>query len=171
MKIVDKAYQIAKMNIQGTKDEVIETIIRSYCPSDFKLDDDYAECGATYGCEHCWNRESKEEKTIDKNEKVLLERIDSNENLSESEISEVVNEYEIERKVKYGLSDRIYKTFVSISKIGDRYFSTEWKQSLDIDHYNRYDNQPVEVQKVTHKKLITVTEWEEVKSRNGGWNL
>ena len=93
---------------------------------------------------------------MDKYEEELLKKIDSKERLTKSEIKEVL-EYEVESE--YGDNRRWSRSVTTISQIGDRYFSTNWDEGLTEYQENEYYEQPVEVQKKTYEKTITVTEW------------
>lgn len=93
---------------------------------------------------------------MDKYEEELLKKIDSKEKLTKSEIREVL-EYEVESS--YGDNRRWSRSVNTISQIGDRYFSTNWEEGLTEYQENEYYEQPVEVQKKTYEKTITVTEW------------
>lgn len=100
---------------------------------------------------------------MDKYEKELLLKIDSNEELSESDIREVL-EYEVESE--YGDNRRWSRSVITISEIGERFFSTYWEEGLTEYQENEYYGQPVEVEKVTYEKTITVTEWKEISKKN-----
>lgn len=95
-------------------------------------------------------------------EKVLLEKIDNNEKLSESEIRELVcNSIEDQ----YGDNNRWTRGVESIVQIGNRFFSICWEEGLTEYQENEYYSQPVEVEKVTYEKTITVTEWKEINKK------
>ncbi|MDF2881542.1 MAG: hypothetical protein K0R54_2099 [Clostridiaceae bacterium] len=93
---------------------------------------------------------------MDKYEEELLKKIDSGEKLTKSEIREVI-EYEVESS--YGDNRRWSRSVQTISKIGERFFSTVWDEGLTECQEDEYYDQPVEVQKKTYEKTITVTEW------------
>ena len=93
---------------------------------------------------------------MDEFEKVLLEKIDKGEKLNESEIQDLI-EYEFERK--HGENRRWIRTVTSIIELGDRYFSINWEEGFTEYQENMYYNQPIEVEKKTYPKTITVTEW------------
>lgn len=93
---------------------------------------------------------------MDKWEKEILNKIDNDEKLTESELSELTCD-DIERE--YGDNRRWSRSVESICKIGDRYFSITWEQGLTECQEDEYYSQPVEVKKVTYEKTITVTEW------------
>lgn len=93
---------------------------------------------------------------MDEYEEALLQKIDNREKLKRSEITEVL-EHEIESS--YGDNRRWSRSVTTISKIGDRYFSTNWEEGLTEYQENEYYEQPVEVKKKTYEKTITVTEW------------
>lgn len=101
---------------------------------------------------------------MDKYEEELLKKLDSKERLTESEIIEVL-EYEVESE--YGDNRRWSRSVATISQIGDRYFSTNWEEGLTESQENEYYEQPVEVQKKTYEKTITVTEWVPVEESEG----
>lgn len=95
---------------------------------------------------------------MDKYEEVLLAKIDSGNELTERELSEVTD-YEVESE--YGENRRWSRSVTTISKIGDRYFSINWENGLTESQENGYYYQPIEVQKKTYEKTITVNvvEW------------
>lgn len=93
---------------------------------------------------------------MDKYEEELLKKIDSLENLKKSDIREVLG-YEVE--AEYGENRRWSRSVTTISKIGDRYFSTNWEDGLTESQENEYYEQPIEVTKRTYEKIIAVTEW------------
>lgn len=93
---------------------------------------------------------------MDKWEKEILNKIDNGEKLTGFELSELTCN-DIEREC--GDNGRWSRSVESICQIGDRYFSIVWEQGLTERQENEYYNQPVEVNKVTYEKTITVTEW------------
>ncbi len=94
---------------------------------------------------------------MDKYDKELLKKIDSGEELTRSELCDIIFEFEIERED--GDNRRWSRSVITISKIGDRYFSTTWEEGLTECQENEYYYQPVEVEKKTYEKTITVNEW------------
>lgn len=94
---------------------------------------------------------------MNKYDEELLRKIDNGEELTRSELCDIIFEYEVKRE--YGDNRRWSRSVTTISKIGDRYFSTNWEQGLTESQENEYYNQPIEVQKKTYKKTITITEW------------
>ena len=99
---------------------------------------------------------------MDKYEEELLKKIDSGEKLKKNDIREVL-EYEVESE--YGDNRRWSRSVTTISQIGDRYFSTNWDEGLTEYQENEYYEQPVEVEKNTYEKTITVTEWVPVNNK------
>jgi hypothetical protein len=93
---------------------------------------------------------------MDKYEQELLNKIDSEEPLSRSELCEL-REYKIEQS--YGDNMRWYREVETICEIGDRYFCLNWYQGLTEMQDDEFDYQPFEVKKHTYEKTITVTEW------------
>lgn len=93
---------------------------------------------------------------MEKYEEELLKKIDSSEELTDREIREVL-EYEVESE--YGENRRWSRSVTTISKIGERYFMTEWEEGLTECQQNTYGEQPEEVRKKTYEKTITITEW------------
>lgn len=97
---------------------------------------------------------------MDEFEIKMLNKIDNNEKLSEREIRELIcNSIEDE----YGDNNRWTRGVESIVQIGNRFFSICWDEGLTECQENEYYGQPVEVEKVTYEKTITVTEWKEIK--------
>lgn len=98
---------------------------------------------------------------MDNYEKELLKKIDNGEDLTRSELCDIIFEFEVENKK--GENRRWSRSVRTISKIGDRYFATNWEQGLTESQENEYYEQPIEVEKKTYEKTITVTEWIEKK--------
>lgn len=97
---------------------------------------------------------------MDEFEIKMLNKIDNNEKLSEREIRELVcNSIED----NYGDNNRWTRGVESIVQIGERFFLINWSEGLTEYQENEYYSQPVEVEKVTYEKTITVTEWKEIK--------
>jgi hypothetical protein len=91
-------------------------------------------------------------------EEIILNKIDSGEELNESELSSLVWEFEeIERE--YGDNRRWSRSVTSIVKINNRYFCIEWENGLTENQPNEFYDQPYEVEKKTYEKTIMVTEW------------
>ncbi len=93
----------------------------------------------------------------------LLRKIDSGEELTEREISELVCEHEIERNE--GDEGRWERFMESIVEIGDRTFSIEWSRGLTECQENSYLYQPEEVEKKEYEKLVKITEWVPIKKQ------
>ena len=87
----------------------------------------------------------------------LLTKMGNKEKLTESEISDLVCECEIE--VKYGQNRRWSRSATTISQIGDRYFRIEWENGLTENQPNEFYNQPIEVELKEYEKTIKVKEW------------
>lgn len=98
---------------------------------------------------------------MDKYDEELLKKIDSGEELNTSELYDIIFEFEVENEK--GENRRWLRSVRTISKIGDRYFAINWEQGLTECQENEYYEQPIEVEKVTYEKTITVTEWKEIK--------
>ena len=94
---------------------------------------------------------------MDKWELELLTKIDNKEKLTESEISDLVCECEVE--VKYGQNRRWSRSATTISKLGDRYFRIEWENGLTENQPDDFNNQPIEVELKEYEKTIIVKEW------------
>ena len=94
---------------------------------------------------------------MDKWELELLAKIDNKEKLTESEISDLVAECEVE--VKYGQNRRWSRSATTISKLGDRYFRIEWENGLTENQPNYFNNQPIEVELKEYEKIVKVKEW------------
>jgi hypothetical protein len=101
---------------------------------------------------------------MDKYEEELLKKIDNKEKLTKSELKMVIHEFEFESE--FGDNRRWSRGVTTISKIGDRYFSTNWENGLTENQENEYYEQPIEVQKKTYPKTITVTEWVPVNNES-----
>lgn len=101
---------------------------------------------------------------MDKYEEELLKKIDNGEELIKSELCDIIFEFKVESKK--GENRRWSRSARTISKIGDRYFATNWEEGLTECQENEYYEQPVEVQKKTYEKTITVTEWVSVNNES-----
>ena len=96
----------------------------------------------------------KEEESF---EEYILKKIDKNESLTERELKTLVFDYEIEKE--YGENRRWTRSVNTIISLLDRTFEICWEQGLTECQENEFYNQPVEVEKHTYEKTITVTEW------------
>lgn len=90
-------------------------------------------------------------------DEIILEKIDRKENLTRSELSKLVYGYEIE--TDYGENRRWTRSATTIISLKGRYFSIDWEDGLTECQENEFYSQPVEVEKKTYEKTITVTEW------------
>jgi monoamine oxidase len=88
-----------------------------------------------------------------------LEAIENNTELSENDIRDMLDAFEIEDYREYGENRRWLRTVSSILKIKGRYFQVNWQQGLTETQYNSYMDRPFEVIKHEYQKTITVTEW------------
>ena len=99
---------------------------------------------------------------LDEYEVEMLMKIDSDENLSESELSTLVWEFN-EIELEYGENRRWSRSATSIIEIGGRFFQVDWENGLTESQPNEFYNQPIEVKKETYEKTITVIEWKKIK--------
>lgn len=90
-------------------------------------------------------------------EEIMLNKILNDENISESELKELIWDYEVEREE--GDHGRWTRHITSIIKLCDKYFALDWEQGLTECQENEYYSKPYEVIKHTYEKTITVTEW------------
>ena len=88
---------------------------------------------------------------------IMLRKIETNEELTEEELGKLVCERGIE--TEEGENRRWSRTNETIVELGNRHFSICWEQGLTEMQPNDYDYQPIEVEKKTYEKTITVTEW------------
>jgi len=93
-----------------------------------------------------------------------LARLDSKDKLTESEISDLVWNYEDETEREEGDDGRWTRSITSYVQLGDRYFCIEWEQGLTECQENGFYSQPYEVEKNTYEKIIpehkeTIEEW------------
>lgn len=102
-------------------------------------------------------KEEEEKIKMNEFEKKLLEKIDSGENLTESELSDLVYEFKVESEEGEDL--RWVRSVDTISKLGDRFFSTAWYKGLTEYQEDEFYDQPVEVEKKEYDKTIHVVEW------------
>jgi len=94
---------------------------------------------------------------MDEWELEVLRKIDNKEKLDESELSDLVFEYEVD--TDYSDNRRWSRSATTISQIGDRYFRIEWENGLTENQPNEFYKQPVEVELKEYSKTITVKEW------------
>jgi hypothetical protein len=106
----------------------------------------------------------KQEKEYKRNhyDEYILNKIDSGENLDESELRNLRWEFD-EVEIQYGENRRWSRSVRSILEIGGRYFALDWDEGLTEMQENEFYNQPIEVEKKEYPKTITVTEWNEIK--------
>jgi hypothetical protein len=111
-------------------------------------------------------REKQEQKEKEEQEKeyykhhfdeLMLKKIDSEEELTSDELSELVYGYDVE--TNYDDNRRWTRTAHTIVKLADRYFEIEWEEGLTEYQENEFLEQPVEVVKHEYQKTITVVEW------------
>lgn len=98
-------------------------------------------------------------------EDYILNKIDSGEALSEEELKELRYDFH-EVDTIYGDNLRWYRDVRSIVEIGGRYFALDWEEGLTELQDNEFYAQPVEVVKHEYSRTITVTDWEEVSSKD-----
>lgn len=94
-------------------------------------------------------------------EEIMLNKIDNKEELSEDEIKRLVYDYGVE--LTFGDNRRWTRSANSIIQLQNRFFKITWEQGLTENQENVYDGQPVEVEKHTYEKTITVTEWRAIR--------
>jgi len=93
-------------------------------------------------------------------EEIIVGKIDNNEKLTESELRNLVWEYEVE--TENGENRRWSRTNTTIVKLLDRYFSVDWEEGLTESQENEYYEQPYEVVCKTEEKTIVVKMWNRV---------
>jgi hypothetical protein len=91
----------------------------------------------------------------------MLNKIDNGVDLTKSELSYLVFDYE--EDTEEGENRRWSRSNETICKLGDRYFSVIWEEGLTEMQDNEFYNQPIEVKKETKRKTITVTNWVAIK--------
>lgn len=91
-------------------------------------------------------------------DKLMVQKIDNNEELTESELRKLVFECE-EVDKSYGENKRWSRTVTSIIKLGNRYFAVVWEEGLTESQENEFYNQPYEVELDSYKKIIEVKNW------------
>lgn len=90
---------------------------------------------------------------------IILQKIDSGDDLTETELERLVFDNEIERII--GENDRWTRPIESIIKLCDRYFKICWEEGLTENQTNQFFDQPYEVELDTYKRLIEVRVWYE----------
>lgn len=104
-------------------------------------------------------------------ERALLFQLEKGKKLSESDLCSLVQCYCIEEATTD--IDRIaLREYVrTISKLGDRFFATDWERGLK-DFDDLYYMQPFEVQLEEYEKTIKVREWNKKnKQKRKGENV
>ena len=94
-------------------------------------------------------------------EKEYLEKILNGEELTEIELSDLVD-YEIDSQE--GDCGRWTMPVKSIVELCGRYFAIDWDRGLTEMQENEFYNQPYEVKQV--EKMVKVTEWVDVKGES-----
>ena len=87
----------------------------------------------------------------------MVKKILTHEDLTDRELSELVYGYAVE--TDYGENRRWTRTNTTVVKLLSRYFSVDWEEGLTEYQEDEFYNQPIEVEKKTYEKTITVTEW------------
>lgn len=107
-------------------------------------------------------QKEKEEKEYYMNnfEEIIVNKIDANEKLTESELSSLIWEYKVE--TEKGENRRWSRTNTTIVKLLDRYFSINWEEGLTEMQPNEFYEQPYEVKLEEYEKTITVRNWVKV---------
>ena len=91
-------------------------------------------------------------------DEIILQKIDSSENLTEKELKTLVFERnEVERFE--GENRRWSRTIESIIELCGRYFKVIWEQGLTENQENGFYEQPFEVELDSYKKVIEIHNW------------
>ena len=96
-------------------------------------------------------------------DELMVNKILTHEDLTDRELSELVYGYAVE--TDYGENRRWTRTNTTVVKLLGRYFSVDWEEGLTEYQEDEFYNQPIEVEKKTYEKTITVTEWIPVENR------
>ena len=96
----------------------------------------------------------------------MLAKIDSDKDLTENDLKNLIFEYE-EVDKEEGENRRWVRAITSIIKIGERFFSLAWEQGLTECQENEFYYQPVEVKADTYEKTIVVTKWVSIDQKKG----
>jgi hypothetical protein len=115
--------------------------------------------------EEAEKRKAKEERIAKEKEeyywehfdKLMVQKIDSGEKLSENELRSLV--FENGEESEWGENRRWTRRVATIVKLCGRYFAINWEEGLTEYQENAFYEQPYEVEKRTYEKTITVTEW------------
>lgn len=99
---------------------------------------------------------------MDDFEKKMLSKIDSGESLTNSELSRLVYDYDID--TEEGDDGRWVRGMYTVVELCGRHFGISWFKGLTEYQDSEFDFQPEEVEK--HEKVITVTEWLPIKRGN-----
>lgn len=108
------------------------------------------------------SKKQEEEYKQNHYDEYILNKIDSGENLDESELRNLRWEFNVV-ETQHGENRRWSRSVRSILEIGGRYFALDWDEGLTEMQENEFYNQPIEVEKKEYTKTITVTEWNEIK--------
>ena len=108
-------------------------------------------------------QKKKEEKEnyVNNFEEIIVNKIDNKENLTEDELSDIVNCYEV--STEYGENRRWSRTVTTIVSLKGRYFKVVWDEGLTESQEDSFYTQPYEVEKHTYEKTIIVTEWKRIE--------
>ena len=96
-------------------------------------------------------------KKVEPIKKTAKEKLLSGETLSERDIRDLINEYEIEEIA--GDSGRWTRFMTTIIQVDGVFYSIDWQQGLTEMQCDEYLDQPVKVRKHTYQKMVTVVEW------------
>lgn len=102
-------------------------------------------------------KRKEEEYYVENREKVLLDKITNKLVLSEDELCDLIEYFEVDRI--YGDNDDWTRPVRTIVELGDKYFEVDWEEGLTEYQENTYMNQPFEVKLHTSKKVVEIKNW------------
>lgn len=91
-------------------------------------------------------------------DEIMVQKIDSHEELSEKELRRLVLECDVVDESK-GENRRWSRTVTSIVELCDRFFAIVWEEGLTECQEDSFYDQPYEVKLHEYEKTITVKEW------------
>lgn len=94
--------------------------------------------------------------------KRIYKDLQDGEKLSNSDLSYLVYNFELDDERDCGENRRWSRSVCSIVELGGKHYSITWEQGLTENQENEFWNQPVEVEKHQYPKTIVVTEWKPV---------
>ena len=94
--------------------------------------------------------------------KRIYHDLQNGETLSESDLSYLVCNFELDDEREVGDNRRWTRSVCSIIELGGKHYSITWEEGLTENQENYFYDQPVEVEMSEYEKTIVVREWNPV---------